>query len=506
MREILSELGLGADSFGASAGAPIETHGDWLDSFAPGDGSKIGRVKMATLDDYEVVMKKTLGVFEKWRAMPAPQRGEIVREMGNALREKKKALGALVALEMGKIRAEGEGEVQEMIDIADFAVGLSRQIYGQVIASERPLHRLTEQWHPLGCVGIISAFNFPVAVWSWNAFLAAVCGDVMVWKPSFKTPLCAIAVQKIVDDVLAKHGMQGVMSLVIGPNETIGEKLINDERVPLISATGSTRMGQHVGQVVAKRFGRSLLELGGNNALVVMDDANQDLALRAVLFGAVGTAGQRCTSTRRLLVHKTIASGFVDKLVKAYDHVKIGNPLSEGTLMGPLIDTDAVASYTRALEQVKAQGGEILRGGKRLSGDKYPGGCYVEPTIVRAKADMPIVREETFAPILYIITVDSLEDAIRINNDVPQGLSSSIFTESMRNAERWVSAMGSDCGIANVNVGTSGAEIGGAFGGEKHTGGGREAGSDSWKAYMRRQTQTVNWSTALPLAQGIQFL
>jgi aldehyde dehydrogenase (NAD+) len=375
-----------------------------------------------------------------------------------------------------------------------------------VIASERPLHRLTEQWHPIGAVGIISAFNFPVAVWSWNAFIAAVCGDVSIWKPSFKTPLCAIAVQKIMDEVLSRHDMQGVMSLVIGTNDEIGERMINDPRIPLISATGSTRMGQHVGQVVAKRFGKSLLELGGNNALVVMDDANQDLALGAVLFGAVGTTGQRCTTTRRLLVHEKIAPQFIDKLVKAYDHVKIGNPLDDGTLMGPLIDTDAVAMYVNALEQARAQGGEILRGGKKLSGDKYAGGCYVEPTIVRAKADMAIVREETFAPILYVMTFKSLDDAIAINNDVPQGLSSSIFTESMRNAERWVSAMGSDCGIANVNVGTSGAEIGGAFGGEKHTGGGREAGSDSWKAYMRRQTQTVNWSTALPLAQGIQFL
>lgn len=506
MHNVLTELGLTEDSFGAAAGGPLETHGAWLESFAPGDGSRIGRVRQATAEDYEQVMKRTIGAFAKWREMPAPKRGEIVREIGEQLRAKKKALGALVALEMGKIRAEGEGEVQEMIDIADFAVGLSRQIYGQVIASERAQHRLTEQWHPIGCVGIISAFNFPVAVWSWNAFLAAVCGDVMVWKPSFKTPLCAIAVQKIVDEVLAKHECQGVMSLVIGTNEEIGERMINDERIPLISATGSTRMGQHVAQVVAKRFGRSLLELGGNNALVVMDDANQKLALGAVLFGAVGTAGQRCTTTRRLLLQEGIAKEFTDKLVKAYEQVRIGNPLTEGTLMGPLIDKDAVASFTKAIEQAKAQGGEILRGGKVLTGDQYPGGCYVEPTIIRAKADMAIVREETFAPILYVMTFNTIDDAIHINNNVPQGLSSSVFTESMRTAERWVSAVGSDCGIANVNVGTSGAEIGGAFGGEKHTGGGREAGSDSWKAYMRRQTQTINWSTALPLAQGIQFL
>ncbi len=348
MRDFLTQLGLSQDNLGAAAGSPIETHGTWLDSFAPGDGSKIGRVKQATAEDYEVVMKKTLAVWDKWRELPAPKRGEIVREMGQALRDKKKALGALVALEMGKIRAEGEGEVQEMIDIADFAVGLSRQIYGQVIASERPLHRLTEQWHPLGCVGIISAFNFPVAVWSWNAFIAAVCGDVCIWKPSFKTPLCAIAVQKIMDEVLARHNMQGVMSLVIGSNEEIGERMINDARIPLISATGSTRMGEHVGQKVAKRFGKSLLELGGNNALVVMDDANQDLALGAVLFGAVGTAGQRCTTTRRLLVHEKIAPQFIDKLLKGYEHVKIGNPLDEGTLMGPLIDSDAVASFSES--------------------------------------------------------------------------------------------------------------------------------------------------------------
>jgi aldehyde dehydrogenase (NAD+) len=505
MRDFLTDLGLTDTLEGASAGGFFKTGGDWLESRAPADGSVIAKIRQATVADYERVVTKAQEVFERFRMLPAPKRGDMVREMGLKLRDKKKSLGQLVSLEMGKIRAEGEGEVQEMIDIADYAVGLSRQLYGLVIASERPMHRMSEQWHPLGVVGIISAFNFPVAVWSWNAFIAAVCGDTMVWKPSHKTPLCGIAVQRLMDDVLAQHGFGGAMGLVVGPTETVGEAMVKDPRLPLISATGSSRMGKRVGEVVAGRIGKCLLELGGNNALVVHDDANLDLALRAVVFGAVGTAGQRCTSTRRLLVHASVADAFVAKLVQAYKQVPIGDPLAEGTLMGPLIDTDAVEAYSRALERVRAEGGEVVCGGRVLSGGKYASGTFVEPTIVRAKPGMPIVAEETFAPILYVMTFDTVEEAIALQNDVPQGLSSAIFTESMRVAERFLSAAGSDCGIANVNIGTSGAEIGGAFGGEKETGGGREAGSDSWKAYMRRQTQTINWSTELPLAQGIKF-
>lgn len=505
MRDFLTELGLQDDNLGASAGGFFETTGDWLESHAPGDGNRIGRVRQASLAEYERVVARAAATFDRWRMLPAPKRGEIVRQMGMVLRAKKKPLGKLVSLEMGKLLAEGEGEVQEMIDIADYAVGLSRQLYGLVIASERPMHRMSEQWHPLGVVGIISAFNFPVAVWSWNAFIAAVCGNTMVWKPSHKTPLCAIAVQKLMDEVLQEHDFGGVMGLVVGPTETIGERMLEDTRMPLISATGSCRMGRRVGEVVSKRFGKTLLELGGNNALTVMADANLELARRAVLFGAVGTAGQRCTTTRRLLLQKPIAEPFLERLVQAYKQVPIGDPLKAGTLMGPLIDQSAVQDMQRALERVRAEGGEILAGGRVLTGTQYPGGCYVEPTLVRAKPDMKVVQDETFAPILYAMTFDTLDEAIAIQNNVPQGLSSAIFTESMRTAERFLAASGSDCGIANVNIGTSGAEIGGAFGGEKDTGGGREAGSDAWKAYMRRQTQTINWSTELPLAQGIQF-
>lgn len=505
MLDFLRELSIETDNSGAAAAGVWHGSGDYLTSYTPTDGSVIAKIKQATVADYEQVLQKTQQAFLSWRQVPAPKRGEVIRQIGNRLREKKKALGKLVSYEMGKILAEGEGEVQEMIDIADFAVGLSRQLYGLTIASERPKHRMSETWQPLGTVGIISAFNFPVAVWSWNSFIAAVCGDVSIWKPSLKTPLCAIAVQKLVDQILKENGCAGIMSLVIGPDSSIGETLINDARVPLISATGSTRMGRHVGQTVAKRFGRSLLELGGNNAIVVMPDAPLDLAVRAVLFGAAGTAGQRCTSTRRLLLHKKIADEMTNRLLAGYKQIRIGNPLAEGTLMGPLIDSDAVQTMQKALEAVRAQGGELISGGKVLTGKDYPGGCYVEPAIVKARHDMPIVHEETFAPILYIMTFDTLEEAIAINNEVPQGLSSSIFTDSMRSAEQFLSGVGSDCGIANVNIGTSGAEIGGAFGGEKQTGGGREAGSDSWKAYMRRQTQTINWSTELPLAQGIVF-
>lgn len=501
MHAFLERLGLAEKNSGAAAAEFIDTHGEWIDSVSPATGDVIAKVRQANGDDYEQIVARSVAAFEVWRRVPAPKRGEIVREIGDELRTHKADLGALVALEMGKIRAEGEGEVQEMIDIADFAVGLSRQLYGKVIASERPYHRMTEQWHPLGPVGIISAFNFPVAVWSWNALIAAVCGNTTIWKPSFKVPLCGVAVHRICQRVLGRHGFGDVMSLVIGSNEEVGERLTRDPRVPLISATGSTRMGRHVGQVVAERLGKCLLELGGNNALVVMDDANQDMALRAVLFGAVGTAGQRCTTTRRLLLHAPIADAFTRKLVEAYGQVKIGDPLEDGTLMGPLIDQDAVDQFVAAVEAARARGGKVLCGGKAISGK----GFYVEPTVIEIEPSVDIVRTETFAPILYVMRFDSLEQAIAIQNDVPQGLSSSIFTESMRTAERFTSMIGSDCGIANVNVGTSGAEIGGAFGGEKETGGGREAGSDSWRAYMRRQTQTINWSEDMPLAQGIQF-
>jgi aldehyde dehydrogenase (NAD+) len=475
--------------------------GGELVSTSPIDGQAIATILQAGVDDYERVMDSATAAFKTWRMMPAPQRGAIVREICDELRKNKEALGRLVTLEMGKIHTEGLGEVQEMIDMGDFAVGLSRQLYGLTMHSERPRHRMYEQWHPLGVIGIITAFNFPVAVWSWNAMIAAVCGDTMVWKPSSLTPLCAIAVQNIVNKVTDAHGLRGVFCLTIGRGSTVGERMVNDRRIPLISATGSTPMGVRIGENVARRLGRSLLELGGNNAIIVMDDADMNLALRAILFGAVGTAGQRCTSTRRILMHKAIAEPLTKRLVDAYKTIKIGDPLDPTTLMGPLVDEDAVDAMMKALEAVRAQGGEILCGGKRIDRP----GFYVEPTIVRAKPDMKIVREETFAPILYLIPVDSLDDAVAIHNGVDQGLSSSIFTRNLQAAETFLSHEGSDCGIANVNIGTSGAEIGGAFGGEKETGGGREAGSDAWKVYMRRQTNTINWSNDLPLAQGVHF-
>ena len=468
-------------------------------SMNPADGSELARVRLASSEDYERTIAKSIDVFQRWRMFPAPKRGQIVREIGDELRRSKDDLGTLVTLEMGKILAEGKGEVQEMIDIADFAVGLSRQLYGLTIASERPEHRMIEQWHPLGVVGVISAFNFPVAVWSWNALLAAVCGDCVIWKPSLKTPLTAIAVQNICDRVLARHGWTGVFQLIIGDDATIGARLIEDRRVPLISATGSTRMGRIVAETVARRLGRTLLELGGNNGVIVMNDANLDLALRAVLFGAVGTAGQRCTSIRRLFLQSGIAPEMTRKLQSAYEHIRIGHPRDEKTLMGPLIDQQAVSMMRAALERVQAEGGEVIYGGDQL------GGCYVKPALVKARADMPIVQEEVFAPILYLIEFDTLDQVIQWHNAVPQGLSSAMFTSSLISAETFLSARGSDCGIANINIGTSGAEIGGAFGGEKDTGGGRESGSDAWKAYMRRQTVTINWSQELPLAQGIHF-
>jgi len=468
-------------------------------SYNPATGAELGRAPLATEQDYEQTAKLATQTFERWRMLPAPQRGEIVREIGEELRRAKTELGKLVTLEAGKIIAEGLGEVQEMIDVATFAAGLSRQLYGLTMPSERPGHRMYEQWHPLGPVGVITAFNFPAAVWAWNALIAMVCGDTVIWKPSLKTPLTAVEVQRICGAVLARHGWDGVLNLVIGTDDVVGERMIRDLRIPLISATGSVRMGKHIAPIVAARLGRTLLELGGNNGVIVMDDADPDLVVRAVLFGAVGTAGQRCTSIRRLFLQRGCAARITEKLIAAYKQIRIGDPPHAETLMGPLIDLDAVESMMRGLETIKQQGGEVLYGGKRL------GGCFVEPTLVKSHAGMAILKEEIFAPVLHLIEFDMLDQAIKWHNDVPQGLSSAIFTNSLRSAEAFLSAHGSDCGIANVNIGTSGAEIGGAFGGEKETGGGRESGSDAWKAYMRRQTVTVNWSGEMPLAQGIKF-
>lgn len=481
--------------------------GEWLQnpsggeliSMNPAEGTEIARVLIASGNDYEQVMQAAVQAFPGWRLIPAPKRGEIMREIGNELRLRKTDLGALVSMETGKILAEGQGEVQEMIDIADFAVGLSRQLYGYTMHSERPGHRMYEQWHPLGVVGVISAFNFPVAVWSWNAMIAAVCGDCVLWKPSPQTPLTSIAVQKLCNRVFDRYGLKGIFNLVIGENAVIGERLLGDSRLPLISFTGSCQVGRHVAETVGKRTGRTILELGGNNGIIVMDDANLELVLRAVVFGAIGTAGQRCTTTRRLFLQRGVAGKVTAGLIQAYQQAAIGDPLDPSTVMGPLISTEAVENMMKALEAIRRQGGEIVYGGKRL------GGCFVEPTLVKARHGMPILREEIFAPILYLIEFETLDQAIEWHNDVPQGLSSAIFTNNLLAAETFLSSRGSDCGIANVNIGTSGAEIGGAFGGEKDTGGGREAGSDSWKAYMRRQTNTINWSSDLPLAQGIKF-
>ena len=480
--------------------------GKLLQSVSPNDGSVLGEVRTATPAEYERAMQRAVAAFEKWKTVPAPRRGEVVRQLGNALRDAKEDLGMLVTLEAGKIVAEGQGEVQEMIDICDFAVGLSRQLYGLTIASERPNHRMMEQWHPLGVVGVITAFNFPVAVWAWNTALAAVCGDGSVWKPSSLTPLCAVATTKIAEKVCRANGVDpAIFTLIIGDGAVVGQKLLDDKRVPLVSATGSCKMGVRVAESVGRRFGRTILELGGNNAIIVAPSADMDLAVRAILFGAVGTAGQRCTTTRRIIVHESIRDQLVKRLVKAYDQVKIGDPADAGTLMGPLINQQGVVDMQAALEKVRTEGGKILFGGEKLAGPTFPGGCYVRPCIVEARHDMKIVHEETFAPILYVIGYKKFEDAVAYQNEVPQGLSSAIFTNDAHEAELFVSARGSDCGIANVNIGTSGAEIGGAFGGEKETGGGRESGSDSWKVYMRRQTATINYGTDLPLAQNIKF-
>ena len=499
--QILRALGLEDVNPGAFAAGWLDTGGDLLTSYDPTTGEAIASVRQATLEDYEIVVGNAVEVFKEWRMLPAPVRGEYIRRLGNALREYKDPLGSLVSYEMGKIKPEGDGEVQEMIDIADFAVGLSRQLYGLTMGSERPRHRMYEQWHPLGPVGIITSFNFPTAVWAWNSCIAGVCGDTMIWKPSSSTPLTAVAVTKIAQEVMAGSGFEGVFNLVVGPGRSVGDTMINDRRVPLISATGSCDMGEKVGTAVAKRLGRSLLELGGNNAIIVMDDADVDLVVRGSLFAAVGTAGQRCTSLRRVIIQKGISKEVTDKLVEAYAKVPIGDPLADGILMGPLIDQGAVDTFAAAVGIAQEQGGELLYGGNLVDRDGY----FVEPTIIKMPADAPILGVETFAPILYIIEFDELSEAIAINNGVDQGLSSAIFTDSVKSAERFLSPEGSDCGIANVNIGTSGAEIGGAFGGEKDTGGGRESGSDSWKAYMRRQTVTINWSDELPLAQGIEF-
>jgi aldehyde dehydrogenase (NAD+) len=506
MQDILNALGILETNHGTSTGvnhfstpgAPVK------EIYSPVDGKLIGKVTYTTAAEYEKVIDASKAAFLVWRKMPAPKRGEIVRLYGNLLREYKEPLGKLVSYEMGKSYQEGLGEVQEMIDICDFAVGLSRQLHGSTMHSERPNHRMYEQWHPIGIVGIISAFNFPVAVWSWNAMLAAVCGDVCLWKPSEKTPLSAIACQNLMARVIKENNLpEGLFSLING-DYSVGEWMTKDTRVPLISATGSTRMGKIVGATVGERLGKSLLELGGNNAIILTPHANLDLALLGSVFGAVGTAGQRCTTTRRLIIHESIYETVKQKLVNAYAQLTIGNPL-EGNLVGPLIDKSAVNSYLKAIEKLKAEGGTILCGAEVLSGAGYESGCYVKPTIAEANNAFEIVQEETFAPILYLLKYNTIDEAIAMQNGVKQGLSSSIFTDNLQEAEQFLSAWGSDCGIANVNIGTSGAEIGGAFGGEKETGGGRESGSDSWKAYMRRQTNTINYGKELPLAQGIKF-
>jgi aldehyde dehydrogenase (NAD+) len=503
--ELFKRLGIKSENPGGFCGEWVGT-GRPIESLSPNNGRKLAGIRTVTAAEYEQVAQRATAAFKKWQTVPAPRRGEVVRQLGAALRAAKSDLGRLVTLEAGKIIPEGQGEVQEMIDICDFAVGLSRQLYGLTIASERTGHRMMEQWHPLGVVGIITAFNFPVAVWAWNSALACVCGDSTIWKPSSQTPLTAIATIHIAEKVCRACDVDpAIFSLVIGDGSTIGELLINDGRVPLISATGSTRMGRHVAEVVAKRLGRSLLELGGNNAIIVAPSADLDLAARALLFGAVGTAGQRCTTTRRLIVHESIRERLTQRLVEAYKQVRIGDPAQDGVLMGPLINQRAVADMQAALDAIKQGGGRILFGGEPLEGAKYPGGCYVRPCIASARHDLKIIHEETFAPVLYVIGYKDFAEAIAWHNEVPQGLSSAIFTNDVREAEQFLAATGSDCGIANVNIGTSGAEIGGAFGGEKETGGGRESGSDSWKTYMRRQTATINYSKDLPLAQGIVF-
>lgn len=505
-KDFLATLGLQEKNHGTSTGLESSNLSQvYLDSYSPVDGAYIGSVSTTSRKEYDLTVTKAQEAFKTWRSVPAPKRGEIVRQYGEALRKHKDALGRLVSYEMGKSLQEGFGEVQEMIDICDFAVGLSRQLYGLSMHSERPGHRMYEQWHPLGVVGIISAFNFPVAVWSWNAMIAIVCGDTCVWKASEKTPLCAVACQNILQEVLRNNEVPEGVSCIINGDYRVGEFMTLDKRVPLISATGSTRMGRTVGSTVAGRMGRSILELGGNNAIIVTPSSDLNIVLTGALFGAVGTAGQRCTTTRRLIVHESIYDTVRQSLAKAYTQLRIGNPLDQNNHVGPLIDQAAVRNYNKALAQIEAEGGIMLVQGGVLEGAGYESGCYVKPCVAEIKHDAAIVHHETFAPILYLLKYSDLEEAIAIQNEVPQGLSSAIMTTNLREAELFLSSSGSDCGIANVNIGTSGAEIGGAFGGEKETGGGRESGSDSWKAYMRRQTNTINYSTQLPLAQGIKF-
>ena len=505
--KLLSSLGLKDINQGSSTGYQwLNSSGKISGVFSPVDGNKISSIIETDEDTYEKIIEAALSAYVSWRKVPAPKRGEIVRQIGNELRENKDSLGQLVSYEMGKSLQEGLGEVQEMIDICDFSVGLSRQLYGLTMHSERPNHRMYEQWHPLGIVGIISAFNFPVAVWSWNAMIAIVCGNVCIWKPSEKTPLSAIATQNIISKVLKENKIEGVLNLVLDcQNQLVGKKIASDSRVSLVSATGSTRMGKSVAEVVGKRLGKTLLELGGNNAMIITENADLNIAIRGAVFGAIGTAGQRCTTTRRLIIHESIYDKFKDLLIKAYAQIKIGDPLDEKNHMGPLIDKHAVKLYLDAIVKVKKEGGKTIIDGGILDGESFSSGCYVKPAIYEVENKFSVVKEETFAPILYLIKYSSLEDAINIQNSVPQGLSSSIMTTKISEAEEFLSSSGSDCGIANVNIGTSGAEIGGAFGGEKETGGGRESGSDSWKAYMRRQTNTINYSDDLPLAQGIKF-
>lgn len=504
--DFLKKLKVESMNQGSSTGSQwLSSKGGKIDSITPVDGSLIGSVEAADKDTYEAVITKAQQAFKEWRKWPAPKRGEIVRQIGEALRAKKEELGKLVSFEMGKSYQEGLGEVQEMIDICDYAVGLSRQLTGLTMHSERPGHRMYEQWHPLGLVGIITAFNFPVAVWSWNSMIAWVCGDVCIWKPSEKTPLCAVACQLIAQEVFERNGVpEGVSNLLVGDRE-IGEMMAADERIALISATGSTRMGKEVAKVVAGRLGKTLLELGGNNAIIISQHADLSIAIRGAVFGAVGTAGQRCTTTRRLIIHESIYDKVKDMLAAAYAQLKIGDPLDPSNHVGPLIDEQAVQQYLNAIEECRKEGGKFIVEGGRLTGGIYDKGCYVKPCIAEVNPDFNIVKKETFAPILYIMKYKELEEAIEIQNNVPQGLSSAIMTLNLREAEKFLSHEGSDCGIANVNIGTSGAEIGGAFGGEKETGGGRESGSDAWKSYMRRQTNTINYSDQLPLAQGIQF-
>jgi len=506
IKEALKALGIEENNSGTSTGLKwLDSKGETIESYSPADGQLIGKVSTTTEEQYEEVVKLSEKAFKEWRLIPAPKRGEVVRQIGNELRNYKEHLGKLVSYEMGKSYQEGLGEVQEMIDICDFAVGLSRQLHGLTMHSERPSHRMYEQYHPLGIVGIISAFNFPVAVWSWNSMLAWVCGDVCIWKPSEKTPLCSIACQNIIANVFKINDVPEGVSCVINGDYKVGELMSNDKRVPLVSATGSIRMGKKVGAAVGARLGKSLLELGGNNAIIISQDADLEVAITGALFGAVGTCGQRCTSTRRLIIHSSKYDEVKNKLSSAYKQLRIGNPLDENNHVGPLIDKDAVSMYLKAIESIKEQGGKVLVEGGVIEGEGYESGCYVKPVIAEASNDMQIVQEETFAPILYLMKYETIDEAIEMQNGVVQGLSSAIMTTHMREMEKFLSHAGSDCGIANVNIGTSGAEIGGAFGGEKETGGGRESGSDAWKVYMRRQTNTINYGTELPLAQGIKF-